>query len=734
MLLRRLRLCRRILFRFAAAPLLAHLQEFFQLRLLLGREEFLRCPAHLVAERFAITLVLLSKSFRQFLQLCLLLFIETEFFAHSPMTESTRSARFHSLFVLPAAHPRRAAMFAALSIFTEHWMCLAKGGVLFAERGMLSRRSAFAAVGEHGYPPAHQCNCRYCYQDDSLHRDSFVVWLNGRQPDQKSYSQLVLWQHEGLTRHLRSANPITSRGTFEVAMTESNHYVALVRRILFHNFRHEFLPSAVREPADAYLPIPVSERLAQCIWFDQRLTHDNLKLTDDRPLKVIDAGAWNLESGPDFLRATLLIGDTPPQTGDVEIHLTARDWRDHHHDRDPRYNNVILHAVMWEDGAEQTMRTANGRPLPQLILFPHLIAPLDELFDEIDTDSYPYAAHNHSGRCESVLQLMSLESLQSLLADAGAERLNAKSRRFLRLARRGGIEQAFYEGFMEALGYKQNKLPFRQLARSLPCAQLTAHRATDAAETQLRLEALLLGLAGLLPERELNSWDTASKRRAKLLWDYWWKHRDPFAEKILPPHAWNFANLRPANHPQRRIAYAAAFLATHLSPLKEISEIINAEENPKRALHKLENFLSDDRIAVPPLNDGYWHIHFRLGGKAQEKPSALLGDERATELLLNIILPALLSQSDPQVSELLPPPSNVRVSAIHAAIPRQPSHSLERYMLSRLFQSRAEKPAALLPSARHQQGLIQIFQDFCLNNTTNCQDCKLPELLNSWKR
>jgi hypothetical protein len=313
-------------------------------------------------------------------------------------------------------------------------------------------------------------------------------------------------------------------------MTESNQYAALVRRLLFHNFRNEFLRSAVREPPEAYLPIPVSERLAQCIWFDQRLTRDKLKLTDDRPLKVIDSGAWNLEAGPDFLRATIQIGDAPPQTGDVEIHLTARDWRDHHHDRDPRYNNVILHAVMWEDGAEQTMRTANARSLPQLILFPHLAAPLDELFDDIDTDAYPYAAHNHAGRCEATLKVMSLDSLHSLLAEAGDERLNAKSRRFLRIARRGGIEQAFYEGFMEALGYKQNKLPFRQLTRNLPLVEVAAHRAANTTETQLRIEALLLGLAGLLPERELKTWDSASKHRAKLLWEYWWKHRDGFAD------------------------------------------------------------------------------------------------------------------------------------------------------------------------------------------------------------
>ncbi len=534
-------------------------------------------------------------------------------------------------------------------------------------------------------------------------------------------------------------------------MTESNHYAALVRRILFHNFREDFPPSAVCEPADTYLPIPVSERLAQCIWFDQRLAREKLKLTDDRPLRVIDAGAWNLEAGPDFLRATIQIGDAPPQTGDVEIHLTARDWRDHHHDRDPRYDNVILHAVMWEDGAEQTMRTADGRGLPQLVLFPHLAAPLEELFDEIDTDTYPYAAHNHAGRCEATLKLMSLASLQSLLADAGDERLNIKSRRFLRRARRTDPEQAFYESFMEALGYKQNKTPFRFLAQRFPLRDFESHRAADTKETRLRLEAILLGLAGLLPERELKSWDAASQRRAKILWEYWWKHRDAFADQILPRGAWNFSSLRPANHPQRRLACAAAFFAAHPAPLLDLTKIIGNQNDTRCALKQLEDFLgSDGGTGVPPVRDNFWLTHLRLGGKLQGKPSALLGEERATEILFNVVLPAaqcipdentigaqsLAPESSPEKRAQATAPLHLqdRIRKIFAAIPRQPSHSIERYMMPRLFEGRSEKSSALLPAARHQQGLIQIFQDFCLNNTTNCQDCKLPELLNSWKR
>jgi hypothetical protein len=162
--------------------------------------------------------------------------------------------------------------------------------------------------------------------------------------------------------------------------------------------------------------------------------------------------------------------------------------------------------------------------------------------------------------------------------------------------------------------------------------------------------------------------------------------------------------------------------------------VIGSAHEPRVALTELQRWLA--------LSDGdrYWHTHFRLGGKPQPKASALLGPERATEQVLNVVLPVALAQTsasfaEPREHETRDAssfPSSERVLRIFAALPRLPAHSIERYMFPRLFEGRADKPSLLLPSARHQQGLIQIFQDFCLNNTSNCADCQFPELLNRW--
>ncbi|TMC20073.1 MAG: DUF2851 family protein [Chloroflexi bacterium] len=42
--------------------------------------------------------------------------------------------------------------------------------------------------------------------------------------------------------------------------------------------------------------------------------------------------------------------------GDVEVHVRASDWAVHQHNTDPRYNNVLLHAVLFYDTSSPTIR------------------------------------------------------------------------------------------------------------------------------------------------------------------------------------------------------------------------------------------------------------------------------------------------------------------------------------------------------------------------------------------
>ena len=93
---------------------------------------------------------------------------------------------------------------------------------------------------------------------------------------------------------------------------------------------------------------PISERLIYHIWDGQHLTKKGLWTVDHKRLLVRHPGQWNVDTGPDFKAAKLEL-EGNPLLGDVEIHAKPSDWYTHEHHLNPRYNSVVLHAVLWED-------------------------------------------------------------------------------------------------------------------------------------------------------------------------------------------------------------------------------------------------------------------------------------------------------------------------------------------------------------------------------------------------
>ncbi len=476
--------------------------------------------------------------------------------------------------------------------------------------------------------------------------------------------------------------------------------------VSYEQFQAELAPCVLHEPADGYAPVPVTERLAQAIWFDQRLKRDGLQTADGRRVRVVSPGWWNLEAGPDFRRAVIAFDDTKPRLGDVEVQLHSADWHQHGHTRDRLYDDVILHVALWQRGG-QPATTAAGRALPQLVMADQLDAPLDELYDSIDPGNYPYDLDSHVGACEPPLKSASPETIAALLEDAGLARLRAKARRLTRWIQRAGIEQALYAAVMEALGFKHNKEPMRRLAELLPVARLRELPATQA-------QALLLGVAGFLPERTVAGRDDATRRHVKRLWDVWWKARDEFAGAALSRDAWRLAGLRPANFPWRRLAAVAQLLAEHWELWPKIAAALASQPEPKRAA-RLAALFTD-------LEDTYWSRRFSFASKPQPEAELLIGAARACDIVVNVSLPAAVAQG-----RLLDQPALVQsAEKIFTGHPPLESNALVRFTAHRLFGQRV--PPRLLRTAARQQGLLQIFHDFCLNDRSACQRCRFPEM------
>jgi hypothetical protein len=407
---------------------------------------------------------------------------------------------------------------------------------------------------------------------------------------------------------------------------------------------------------------------------------------------VISPGQWNLEAGPDFLRATIEFDNGLAQSGDVEIHLVESDWKAHGHDRDPAYGNVVLHAVLW-----RTERRAGPGKRPVIFLQDFLESSLEDLYDSIDVEAYPYASEAHRGKCELNLRALKTEEVAEILESAGHERFLAKARKFDRWIKRAGREQAFYEGLMESLGYKSNKEPFRKIAKALPWAMI----AGKPADTIL---AQYLGMAGFLPTMETSKWSVEARAYAKHLWNIWWKYRAELEDKLLERKAWKLSNIRPGNHPQRRLA-AMALLASR---------------DPK-----LHFAIRDFRFAI---EDPFWSHHFTLNGPKQKKPSELIGGTRANEVRVNVLLPFRFAVANADGDEK---GRRDALDEFRNCSALDTNHVLR--LASHQLLSGNHDRKQLLKTACRQQGLHQVFQDFCLNDKSACQQCLFPQLVAGWK-
>jgi hypothetical protein len=422
-------------------------------------------------------------------------------------------------------------------------------------------------------------------------------------------------------------------------------------------YRNESVENALCESAVPLRHFPYRERHLQCLWADPRLRPTGLITSEGEPAAVEHPGDWNLEAGPDFLNAVLLVGKEKRRiSGDLEIHIHSNGWRQHGHDIDPRYTNVRFHIVYFQ-GME-----ISG--LFQIPLQETLAADPRFSFENIDLTAYPYSIPAGD------FPLLGMHPDQKIqwLESAGEERLRLKAERFAFAMQSKAPDQLLWEELMAALGYKNNKAPFRKLASTLPVA-----RVRSLAQTPGEAYALLLGLSGLLPANPDPAWDQQTRRFIRSIWDFWWKQSAELKEQALEKSGWTLAGIRPANHPVRRLMAGAHY----------------AFRIPDFARH--EKWLIEF-----PAN--YWSRH--ISWKTECEPTALVGVSRANAIVTNILVPWRAATG---------------TGALNLGrLPIEPSNSIIRQTAHTLFGP--DHTPKVYRSALARQGLIQIFHDYLITH------------------
>lgn len=473
----------------------------------------------------------------------------------------------------------------------------------------------------------------------------------------------------------------------------------------------------------------IAEKLVQSIWLDQRLRRDKLITSGGEKVEVFSPGKWNSEPGPDFVQSAVRISSAEVLRGDIEVHVLASDWFAHHHHQDKSYDNVILHVIMWDDlETKKKLVNSAGKEIPQLPLYHVLDTELTTISSQIKPSNYPFASPTSQGSCHPVIITKELSSVGALLDLAGDARIVSKANRFETELSQGDYNQVIYQGIMEALGYKRNKEQLLLLARRLSLEEIRElWSSTKPSLRSITLQGLLFGVAGLLPSQLGIPFppQASQDRYIRELEESWEKLKDSHKNKVLPRDIWR-RGMRPANFPARRIAGICSFLLQifPLTPLHKLLTIfctpgISAEEAPfqeiNRELKALLGFVEEE---------GYWNWHYTFAGKKLKKPIRLIGPGRAATIVVNVIIPVLLlyarKKRHKQLEQLL--------ARFYHWYPKLPSNNLLRFMQHKLF---ADDPRLkrIVNSGRRQQGLLQIYKDWCSQEEGICQRCGFKRAL-----
>jgi hypothetical protein len=455
----------------------------------------------------------------------------------------------------------------------------------------------------------------------------------------------------------------------------------------------------VRERPLFLTPRIPNELELQARWFAGDFGTHFVSAAGDK-IDIVQFGTWNREAGPDFRDAAIKINGSDPIRGCIELDVSDRSWETHGHATNPAFEETVLHVFVEKSGREFFTRTKLNRNVPQVCVDPTI---LPDAF----SGNIPLA---RPGRCQSPLEDLPEERVNSVLDAAAQLRLQQKANRIRNKIDSHGRDEAFFQEIAAALGYKQNKLPFTLIAQRLPLKLL--HEKPDDAE------AMLFGLAGFLEAPDLGVFKGSTRNYVRTLWDRWWPHRDAMQRMILPAKVWRMSGTRPVNHPQRRLA-ALATLAREWSRFQRILGKAIAGDPPSQGFGVARTPATTAQGFFSELDHPFWKFHYTLTSEAASKKMALIGESRVDDILANVLFPFWFSQ-DPDAWPA------------YAKLPARLSNRRLETATTRLFGNDPRRKQ-FLKTVAHQQGLLQIYEDFCMQDNSDCAQCPFPEQMARWR-
>lgn len=453
------------------------------------------------------------------------------------------------------------------------------------------------------------------------------------------------------------------------------------------------LSDSVAEKKTGYHSL--TERHIQAVWFEQKY-FKNLMTPDGVPIQVISPGIWNGESGPDFLKAHLKIGDQIYR-GDIEIHLQDESWVQHRHHEDERYNQVILHLSLWSPCKTKPINTKSGQAIRTAYLESFLTVPIQRLLHLIDLDLYPYKRFVGSGSCaQSLFKTLSEEKIRSLFISAAHWRLQQKKKYLAIRFEKESLQLS--AGIAMALGYKNNAEAFMDIF-----VYLLDHRDLSSDE----LLAISLGISGFFDQHAKKQWTQSTKfSELKVIWEG--KRGETLHQTQL-----QLDHVRPYNHPVRRLVYLSKLLSD--PEMEGIGErMIDCWRIRKNNFTVCREELLQ---CIPSYEDEYWNHHYLFEDSLKKQNLVLIGEDLKRTILINALLPILQSyvemKGDPAECD--------QFQGFYASFRSSTESGKSRYLVHRFF---GDTPKGqLLRRSQIEQGAYQLHKDFCVHYEASCEGC-----------
>ncbi|RMD76840.1 MAG: DUF2851 family protein [Lentisphaerae bacterium] len=364
------------------------------------------------------------------------------------------------------------------------------------------------------------------------------------------------------------------------------------------------------------------ENILQILWNEQATRPEGWRLLSGEHITVTYPGLWNREAGPDFLGAHITLDNGVSLCGDVEIHHDAGNWFHHGHQNDPRYSRCILHVV-WQ--ADSKACDAPPGNIPILELRNQQNLNLDEVVLQYKVRGYSANQEIPPAEIARELGRLNDDQLYDLLCNCGWSRLFQKAHRHAREIARLGLDEWAYHAIADALGYKNNREQFAMLVEQVPLSILRSHE-----DSQWAM-AMLLGAARLLPDPTRDTILAEWREFVKQSWHLWGPHQMDYREIH-----WNL-NQRPLNAPLRRVfALAILLQRTHYQPGHFFLDLLAQGKSERERLKALREALI--------VQDEAWNRLYSFERELKQ-PAALLGESRANDIIINVIVPLYLGWS-----------------------------------------------------------------------------------------